>query len=374
MRGIQINPYHAVAIYDNDTEASLQGHLYSPTSVLPPMQFATGATNKVQSWALVRVSDGAEYAQSAGAWAVFDGGAGAYFHTYDASSLLITPPPDGIYRARLTMASGPPHWSHALCCTKILDSVVLTGTAISLAVDSCSQPDGYDFVLTASGATYVEVYLLGVLQFSATATFELSGLATPTETRVYTIRCYATIEDSNGGGVDIYKDFELTLDSDDACGTAVVAAVGIPAGEHGEELAYLEWSNPNDIQSQKILYQTGYVQRFYGKFWRDAPVPVEESEYIVAENGGRVLRSTIMAEQLILECWPVPDYAFTVLANAGKHKNVSFFNMGGEETEIDIFEFGTAAIGEDDRRKGIFRMQVNRVYVAGCQEDFVEAV
>jgi hypothetical protein len=374
MRSIQINPYNAVAIYPADTEASLQGFLYSPTKRLPPMQFfVPGANSRVDEWELIEVSTGAVYAQDDALWAAENDGDGQWL-TYFGDD-LDNPPPEGTYRARITRRNGQVYWSHAICLTALFDAAADIGAGLTLDVDSCGQTNGYEFQMQSGGA-WAELWLNDVPAGTATANFALKAPAEPPRADVWRIRVHAGIEDSNGGAVDVYQDYTLSIaDSQDACAGFVLAADGGPVGGQGEELMYLEWHNTKDVRSQRLLYQqqTGgdsYKQRMYLKAWRAFPVPSLESEFLVNADGGQVLRAATVAEVLTLECWPVPDYAFAVLQNAGLHQSVVLANMLGEETELDSFAFDARAAGESDMAIGVFQCTVHRRYVSGCEEDF----
>lgn len=373
MKGIPINPYHLVAIYDNNTEASLQGHLYSPADALPPIQFETAERSNVASWSLVRVSDGATYAQAIGGWYDFDHDDGQ-FHTYFGGALS-TPVPDGIYRARIVLANADVYWSHALCCSTLFSA--LTGN-FSLMIESCQQNGEFVFNFVATGADYVEVYLEDVFQASYGPEFQVVGPSSPPFTTYnYDIILKRDYEAENGGRVTLQREYTFVVFSTGAC-FANTLTPGSVSGSYGEELAFLEWWGDNDRKTQKIVYQSQggdeYRQRFYGKFWRAAPEARVENNFIVDANGNLTRRSATAAEAIILECWPVPDYAFTVLANAGNHENIQVSNMDGEPTPVDRFEFSTAEVGEDDRHKGVFSLTINTQYVSGCQEDYVEGV
>jgi hypothetical protein len=371
MKGIQINPNHAVAIYDNDTTASLQAWLYSPLDRLPPMQFFTAAQSAVDNWALIRVSDGNTVAQDPLLWFISDLTTGGRFHTY-FGDLLTTPVPEGIYRARIELVNGDVYWSHALCCSPLFTP--LTGS-FGLTLDSCQQTNGYELDYTATGADYVEVYLGSIRQPDQGLAVKIKGPASPVEVRTYQIILVKDYEAQNGGIVSIRKPYTLTLTSDDACPTAVLTP-GATVGGYGEELAFLEWWEDKDRQAQGIMYQDyllrteSYRQRFYGKFWRAAPIPLVEEAFLIDANGNRVRQSATIGEALQLECWPIPDYAFTVLANAQNHQHITIENMDSGPRAVERFEFSSEQVGEDDKYKGIFSLTFNVAYVAGCQEDY----
>jgi hypothetical protein len=374
MKGIQINPYNLVAIYAADTEASLQGFLYSPTKRLPPMQFyIPGAASRVDEWELVNIESGAVFAQDDGLWGAESDGTGQWLTYF--GGLLDNPPPEGKYRARIVRRNGQVYWSHALCLTAIFDDAAAIGAALTLSVESCGQTNGYEFDMESGGA-WVEIFLNDIPFKTETANFKIKALAAPPRTDVWRIRVHAGLEDSNSGGVDVYQDYLLTVTNPAlACTNYTFAADGSPVGGQVEELYRLEWRNTKDVQSQRLLYQeqTGgdmYTQKMYLKAWRAFPVPVLENEFLVGSDGSQVLRSATVAEQLLLENWPVPDYAFTVLANAGLHQDIKLFNLTGEETALDAFEFTVKQIGTSDQAAGVFGCTVHRRYVSGCEEDF----
>jgi hypothetical protein len=371
MIGLQINPYHAVAVYLGQPEASQQGFLYSPTLRLPPIQFYTANLIRVDDWRLVRISDGAEFVQDPDDWNSFLPVGGGRIHTYHGNDLL-APLEDGTYQAKITMTNGTIFWSHAICATRLFDAEAGT---LSMVLDACTQTNGYYLDFVATGASYVEIYLEGVFQRTDGPAFRIGGSAEPIEVRNYTVILFADIEDSNGGRISAQRPYTITLTSNAAC-PSIVITPGTATLASGEELMYLEWWNDTDVIAQRILYQEhndkSYRQRFYGKFWRQAPDPVLEQAFLVDKNGRQILQSATIGEGLNLECWPVPDYAFTVLANAGIHENRELSNMSGSPTLLDRLEFSSSPVGDSDMFKGQFACVVNLEYVGGCKEDFEE--
>lgn len=373
MKGIQINPYNLVAMYATDTEASLQSFLYSPTLRLPPIQFYLPTEeDPVASWDLVNISTGAVVAQDATQWGT-EADADGHWNTYFGAALQ-TPPGEGMYRARVVTEAALVYWSHAMCLTRIFDTVA-KAAGPSLAIDQCTQTNGYRFYFEATGATRVGVVLNGVAQADQLPTFSLAAGATPARVDTWVITLYSILEDSNGGGTAVQRSWTLVVsDPSDACANYTFAATGSASGTAGEELMFLEWRNTKDVRSAHLLYQVQtagtYTQRMYLKAWRGAPVPALESEFLVDIDGGQVLRSATVAEDLVLQCWPVPDYAFTVLAAAGVQDTKALYNMSGGGTALDALAVATRAEGNSDQATGLFACTVNRRYLSGCEEDF----
>jgi hypothetical protein len=376
MRRKPINPYHIIPFYSNDTEASLQGHFYSPTLRLPPLQFYLDEALGVAGWKLVRQSDGAEYAQQAGDWTESTQADPAIsFYTYPGTD-LDTPVPPGLYRAVVELGSGGLIYSHLLCCTALFDGPEGQGSSLELSVAACSQDFDYSFEMNLDPSTAYEVYQDGGLALAGTGPFTITGapVAVGNE-RTHVIVIGGGGEDSNGGRAGGSREYTLVVsDITDACNFYTLNEGDTQTGI-GEENGYLEWWEDNDDGPLRILYheQAGgavYRPRFYGKFWAAAPSPFIEEEVLVTKGGVPRLRSMTVAQVWALECWPVPDIAFAPLQVAGRARNIRAYNMEGAETVVDYMEFSAVAVGEDDRLKGVFNLRYNSAVRTACATDY----
>lgn len=376
MRRVPINPYNVIPIYDNDTAGSQQAFLYSPTQALPPMQFYLSSDVGIEGWKLVRETDGAEYAQLAADWTATEStAAGLAWYTYFGTP-LDNPPPAGMYRAVIELASGGLLYSHRLCCTTLFDDLDGLDSALSLSISSCSQDFDYSFEMTVPDGQSYQVILDGTVVQAGEGSFTLTGASVGIEDdREYTIIIGNVVEDSNGGRINASKAYTLYIpDIANACSGAALTSDDAAAA-YGEELAYLEWWGDKDDQALKLLYQEQagnavYKQRLYGKWWANTPEPFIEEDLLVTKAGVPVPRSKTLADVLAMDMWPIPDNCLIALNAAATIENKQFVNMGGAATQIDYIEAEISKPGDSDQHILSLNLRYNSRFMSGCKEDY----
>jgi hypothetical protein len=294
-----------------------------------------------------------------------------HFATYNAT----TAPAglaDGKYQFKVTLDSTT-YYSHPFCIDSRLGSMyekVIDYTIQQTAVD--------EYVLTFSFTTAIG-------HGRRTITFEQSGNDVNRTVWNSANISTLTLTEADGIGnisttVTFTHEFEestwaqtwvLAFNSSDVAGTISFTLLEESYNVASEQYKLLTFSNSTDIADMNLFYQDGYTQKLYLKAYHREPQAVEESRFQTNAKGTPFFNSQTIAERLIMDFAPVPDYLQTVLNGLKNHNEVMLYNTSTGQSESIVsgrptFEF--ARVENDVILKGTFSYETNRAFVA-CEEN-----
>jgi hypothetical protein len=163
----------------------------------------------------------------------------------------------------------------------------------------------------------------------------------------------------------------LAFNSSDVAGTISFTLLEESYNIANEQYKLLTFSNSTDIADMNLFYQEGYTQKLYLKAYYREPQAVEESRFQANAKGTPFFNSQTIAERLIMDFAPVPDYLQAVLQGLKNHSAVMLYNTSTGQSESiasgrPTFEF--ARVENDVILRGTFSYETNRAFVA-CEEN-----
>jgi hypothetical protein len=163
----------------------------------------------------------------------------------------------------------------------------------------------------------------------------------------------------------------LAYNSSDVAGTISFTLLEESYNIANEQYYLVTFTNANDIRDLGLLYQDGYIQKLYLKGYHRAPLVVDETRQQSNGKGQPYFNSQTIAEKIIMDWEPVPDYLAAVLNALQNHSAVTLYDtMTGQGASIatgrPTFEF--APVESDVILKGTFSYETNRAFVS-CEEN-----
>lgn len=375
----QSNPFNIVAFYDHDAAEAHRGYVHSPVSVLPPFQFTVeDDAETVTAWTLRNVETGVEFVQTASqieletslslnrAWFTYRGVA------------LTNAPIAGIYQIIVTLASGDVMRSQRIFMSHAFDTFgvmslihnsgdCLTdggGTIFTLSFTATFGSWGTDRVLVDRNQTGDFVFVSNLSAF----TIDQNDIGDEGGAPIIRIETTTVLPNEPGAVNRIYRDYTYTWSSGDPCGGVLTGTTAV--AEYGQDAYVLSFNNATDLQDLNLVYQTGYVQKFYFFGYRLEHTPIIEQNFEQNGVGERFLSQATNREAIALDFWPMPDYLQAVLLAADQHETVTLGNIGG--TAHDVYE--VTAERKDVQNAicpaGLLRFTDAPVAVQGCEVDF----
>jgi len=163
----------------------------------------------------------------------------------------------------------------------------------------------------------------------------------------------------------------LAFNSSDVAGTISFTLLEEAYNIANEQYYFIAFTNANDIRDLGLFYQDGYTQKLYLKGYHRVPLVVDETRQ--QSNGKNVpyFNSQTIAEKIIMDWEPAPDYLSAVLGALRNHSSVTLYDtMTGQGTSIatgrPTFEF--TPVEADVILKGTFSYETNRAFVA-CEDN-----
>lgn len=319
-----LNPYNVVAFYPSRTEASKQCRLYAPPTGIN-WQFPLAGGFSSHSVNLVSAEndlDVFEISTNPAILAKSCPSAGGAYLTYNGGGMTGTPP-EGHYFYRVQLDSTY-YFSQEIC----IENPFKTQTWGASASCTSAVVNGVDFTIdfgfdeTLDFETSVEV------DFQQGAGFEYRGSVsgsidqddfTTSGTKAVLWRmkvCYNEF--------CYYKTYRMSFDTSTPC--AYSFGLYESGGNMLDAFSYLEFYNSSDLQgvgaSEGLLYQGGYKQRFYFKPKRVFPTPTNEFSFIENGESDLIFQSAALAERVVFDAHPVPDYLLQVLSSIQAHDSV----------------------------------------------------
>lgn len=357
-----INPYNVLPFYTEPLDEHSQCPLYASTYRLPPWQIPLDSYPSGSPTAYLHTLDGTQVTSMT--TSVTSGTDGRTWFDYKGLTLGDTQN-EGLYRIHATI-EGTTYYSHVICLEEGFRLQDWTGALLTCTSGSGTYTFTFAFVLEPPNmATAIEAdFGTGYRQIGVTSGQITQDDITGSGSVSVDLRFRVFYE-----GGDFYKQYRLSFDTSDPCGTDTYTAT--KTGGHAiDRYAFLEFENSTDLQSLGLFYQTGFIQRFYFKSNPRFPVPITEETFLRNGENDSVLESAAIAEQLNLDCYPVPDHLLTVLASVRYHDTVKLVStMDGKETPIKNFSFAPRTTENDLCSIVTLQGEVNRVWLAGCQEN-----
>jgi hypothetical protein len=171
----------------------------------------------------------------------------------------------------------------------------------------------------------------------------------------------ATVSKNKGGCTKYYKLVVLDTDDLDPCDSFEFYPY---LGEVNNDRSHcLTFYNGTDLFQGAILYQFGYVQKFYFRSHIDFPEPSVQDNFIDNGEGGITLRSFRTSEIIKKEFGPIPDYLHQVLQSVRAHSSIVIKDIcHGAADTVNDYEFSVQTVDNDPAAVGTIEYHRNLVY------------
>lgn len=375
----QSNPYNTVAFYATDDDQAHRGYLHSPLSVLPPFQFTVEDDGEtVDSWKLVNLDSGVEFNQTTAQIETKTSAAlnRAWF-TYKGVALT-NAPIAGTYHIVVTLKGGDVYRSQRIFMSRIFDTFATP--SLSFTSGSClTNPEGTVFSLpfvATFGAWGTDRVLLDVndtgnfIFIGNLSNFTLTNahLGTAGGAAIIRIETTTVLPNEPGAVNRIYRDYTFTWSAGFPCDGVLTASTAV--AEYGQDMYVLTFTNATDLTDLNLMYQTGYVQKFYFFGYRIDHTPVIEEAFETNGVGTRFLAQATNREAIAFDFWPMPDYLQAVLQAADQHGTVTLSRIGGTAETIYEVDVERKDVAGAICPAGVLRFTSAPVAVQGCEGDF----
>lgn len=172
-------------------------------------------------------------------------------------------------------------------------------------------------------------------------------------------------------GSVITEQYNAAFNTSDIAGTIVFTLIDSAYNVSNEQYRLIAFRNANDLRDMGLLYQTNYTQYLYLKAQHRAPLVVEETRQQSNGKGQPYFNSQTIAEKIVMDWEPAPDYLAAVLGALRNHSSVTLYDtMTGQSESIatgrPTFEF--TPVEADVILKGTFSYETNRAFVS-CEEN-----
>ncbi len=375
----QSNPYNVIAFYPNDDDQAHRGYLHSPVSVLPPFQFTVEDDGEtVDSWTLRNVDSGVEASQTLAQIETETSAAldRAWF-TYKGVA-LDNAPTVGTYQIIINLKSGDILRSQRIFMSRAFDTFAtpslvhnsgdcLTdggGTVFTLSFTATFGAWGTDRVLIDRNQTGNFVFVSNLSAF----TLNQNDIGDEGGAPIIRIETTTVLPNEPGAINRIYRDYTYTWSSGDPCGGVLTASPAV--AEYGQDMYVLTFTNATDLTDLNLMYQTGYVQKFYFFGYHILNTPVIEEAFETNGVGGRFLAQATNREAKDYDFWPMPDYVQAVLQAADQHGTVTLSRIGGTAETIYEVDVERKDVAGAICPAGVLRFTSAPVAVQGCEGDF----
>lgn len=360
------NPWNIHALYtDQLWEHTVHCPLYCGTANLPGTQLKLSTSTSASTYAGYIVNPDTGYSLDVTAQMSRVNTTVATFYRFAGSSL--SPVLDeGSYQLKLEVGNSV-YWGHTYCALDpfntnyrpvgLINSTGGAGDyAFTFSVSNPKDSYGYKWEYDA-GSGWVEFGLS-----SGTLTEEELGT---TGTVTIELRVWAYM-----GNESAYRKYDFTFDTSDPLGTIDLSQTG-DGGDGLNKHARLVWKNTNDLQNLGLLYSTPYFQFFYFMPEIAFPTPVLEDNFVQNGEAGLFLESAIIADQINIDCYPVPGELAHVLNSIRLHDYIALQAIWDQATEtLTNFQFTPSNVEGALCQTGRFSFERNRAYVGGCAEDY----
>lgn len=364
----QVNPYNILSFFDYRPAFSEPAPLVCGAGLLS-FQVNKTTISAVTSFSLFG-EDGSETSMDTSLIETTCTSSFGYFATYKATNYPNVP--DGKYQFKLVLDSTT-YYSWPFCVDSRFNNLFEAITDYSIAQDA---PDVYTITIALDAAMQhgrrtMEIDLGdGYVNRSVWVSAGQSKLtitdADGTGTVTATVRISRTVD-----GASIVEVYNLSFDSADVAGTIAWTLDSTTYNTPESDYHLLTFRNANDITDMRLLYQTGYTQKFWLRGYKRAPQPVKEDRFQTNAKGTPYFNSQTIAERIIMDFAPVPDYLQTVLNALQNHSAITMYDARTGQAESlatarPQFEF--TPVEGDVILKGTLSYETNRAFVA-CEEN-----
>jgi len=368
-----INPYNTLAFYTEALEDQERCPVYASSVQLPPWQceFDIAEVSGVGTVAGEVIDMAGNDAQTLIVTKTETDDGKGYV---DYKGGTIPSLDQGTYRIRLT-TNDAIYYSHPICVSDAyrsfcpLDNCADNGFRI---FQSCTGSAGsYEFTLN-SPASNPDLEKSITVDFgtgykwigSTSGTFDQDDVA-GVGTLTIPVRYNVYYPD----GSQFFKQYELEFDTANPCSTAAIEFKNT-GGRDYDNWCYLEFWNSNTLSDLGLFYQANYKQRVYFHAAFSYPVAVTEETFLRNGENLQVLETAAVAEQVVIDVYPIPDYMITVLQAVRYHDNVQLVSCAdGKTMTLENFNFSARTTEGDVCAIGQITAEINRVFLKGCQED-----
>jgi len=375
----QSNPYNVIAFYPNDDDQAHRGYLHSPVSVLPPFQLTVEDDGEtVDTWTLRNVDTGVEADQTTAQIELETSSAldRAWF-TYKGVALDNAPTP-GTYQIVINLKSGDTLRSQRIFMSRAFDTFgamglifnsgdCLTdggGTIFTLSFTATFGAWGTDRVLIDRNQTGNFVFVSNLSNF----TLSQNDIGDEGGAPIIRIETTTVLPNEPGAINRIYRDYTYTWASGLPCAGVLTGTTAV--AEYGQDMYVLTFTNATDLTDLNLLYQEGYVQKFYFFGYRLEHTPVIEEAFETNGVGTRFLAQATNREAVGFDFWPMPDYVQAVLQAADQHGTVTLSRIGGTAETIYEVDVERKDVAGAICPAGVLRFTSAPVAVQGCEGDF----
>lgn len=364
------NPYNIHALHSlyNPWDQGQYCPLYCSTKNLPATQIKLASSTSGSSFLAFLVNPDSGFSQTVTSHVSRTCTTAGVFFDYDGAT-LDTELDEGFYQLKLVVGSTE-YWGYPYCAKGVYDSTFLHVPNISC---SSSGAGSYTFTWADTPSNFQEEF--GYLhQYNAGSGWITFGSASGTLTEADlgdsgTITANIRIKTFRGN-TEGWAIYELSFNASNPCSysTNLIAH----GGESSDGFGYISWTNTNDLQNLGLRYAGGYAQRFYFEAHPGHPAAVLQDNFVQNGTNGLFLESGLIAEQVNVDFWPLPEHAATVLASIRLHDTINAVAnwYQGTESGLTNFSFTPTPVEGSLCQQGRFSWERNRQYVGGCQEDF----
>jgi hypothetical protein len=366
----QVNPYNVLAFYkykpsfDDPAPLSCSPYLLS-------FQINQATITAVNGFSIIAES-GAETAISTSLIEISCTTDNGSFATYKALS-SVAGLDDGKYQFKVTL-DATTYYSHPFCVDYRFSSMYENSVSITKTqTDSATYTILVNFLTSIhQGRRTIEIDLgTGYQNITSwvnagTSTGSITELNGGIGTLSFPVRITFEFEESK-----IVKIYTLSYTSTDVVGTTTFTLAGSSSNVANDQYYFLTFQNGNDISDMNLLYQTGYAQKLFIRGYSRFSQTIQETRTQNNARGKQFFNSQTIAEKMLLDFAPVPDYLATVLSALQNHSAVVMYNtLDGTSINISdgkpAFEF--APVENDVILKGTFSFESNRSFVA-CESN-----
>lgn len=360
-----INPYNALAFYEEPMDHHLDNPVNSPHEKLPPFQLKL-STSEISGGGTYSIVDKNLNSVKPLLGVIETAVSGGFTYvTYRAEFKMSTVLNEGYYRVKI-QTNDRILYSHAICASQNFRQLdfqmvafpsALSGGGCEIAFNTFTfDPDMEKSMEINSGLGYS---YLG----ASSGTYDTNDLAVSGS---YTLNVRQNVFYPDGS--KFYRQYDY-VGNTSGCVATSFGQVGV-GGYNYNRWAYLEWENTNDIKNFNLYYSDNYQQRLYFNASLGFPTPVVDESFLTNGNGDSYLESASLAEQVSLDIWPVPDYLFFVLQSVRYHDSVKLI-VCADEQETEIKNFSVSRREAPNETSPVLEItgEINRAFINACQEN-----